>query len=114
MSTAPAAELILTNGRVTTMSTERREATALAVRGGRFVAVGDEAEVLRHKGPETVVVDARGRRVIPGRIDSHTHVIRAGLNYDLELRWDGVPSVADALRLLREQARRTPAPHWVR
>ncbi|HSN96703.1 MAG TPA: amidohydrolase, partial [Candidatus Nanopelagicales bacterium] len=114
MSTAPAAELILTNGRVTTMSTERREAAALAVRGGRFVAVGDEAEVLRHKGPETVVVDARGRRVIPGLIDSHTHVIRAGLNYDLELRWDGVPSVADALRLLREQARRTPAPHWVR
>jgi len=52
--------------------------------------------------------------VIPGLNDSHTHPIRGGLNYNLELRWDGVPSLADALGLLREQARRTPPPHWVR
>jgi len=42
------------------------------------------------------------------------HPIRGGLNYNMELRWDGVPSLADALRLLKEQARRTPAPQWVR
>ena len=42
------------------------------------------------------------------------HPIRGGLNYNLELRWDGVPSLADALRMLKEQAARTPAPQWVR
>jgi hypothetical protein len=59
-------------------------------------------------------VDARGRTVIPGLIDSHLHVIRGGLHYNLELRWDGIPSLAEALRRLRAQALRTPAPQWVR
>jgi hypothetical protein len=52
--------------------------------------------------------------VIPGLNDSHIHVIRGGLNYNMELRWDGVPSLADALRMLRAQAQRTPPPQWVR
>ena len=52
--------------------------------------------------------------MIPGLIDSHMHVIRGGLNYNLELRWDGVPSLADAMRMLKEQAARTPPPQWVR
>jgi predicted amidohydrolase YtcJ len=52
--------------------------------------------------------------VIPGLNDSHMHPIRGGLNYNMELRWDGVPSLADALRVLREQAQRTPVPQWVR
>ena len=42
------------------------------------------------------------------------HVIRGGLNFNMELRWDGVPSLADALHMLRDRARRTPAPQWVR
>ena len=63
---------------------------------------------------DTQVIDAGGRRVIPGLNDSHIHLIRGGLNYHLELRWDGVPSLADALRRLREQAARTPPPQWVR
>lgn len=107
------AELILTNGRITTLG-ERGDASALAVQGGRLTAVGDEAEVLVQRGPATVVVDARGRRVIPGLIDSHLHVLRGGLHYNLELRWDGVPSLAEALRRLAEQAARTPPPQWVR
>ena len=52
--------------------------------------------------------------MIPGLNDSHLHVIRGGLNFNMELRWDGVPSLADALRMLKEQAARTPAPQWVR
>jgi len=65
-------------------------------------------------GPQTRVIDGRRRTVIPGLNDSHMHPIRGGLNYNLELRWDGVPSLADALRMLKEQAARTPAPQWVR
>ena len=64
--------------------------------------------------PTTRVIDGRRRTVIPGLNDSHMHPIRGGLNYNLELRWDGVPSLADALRMLKEQAARTPAPQWVR
>jgi len=60
------------------------------------------------RGEDTTVIDLNGRRMIPGLNDSHLHVIRGGLNYNMELRWDGVPSLADGLRMLREQARRTP------
>ena len=103
------------NGRIATQDERRPFASALAIRDGRFVAVGRRADgrcALR--GPATRVIDAGGRTVIPGLNDSHMHVIRGGLNYNLELRWDGVPSLADALRCCSEQAARTPPPQWVR
>jgi predicted amidohydrolase YtcJ len=78
------------------------------------LAVGSEAEVLAYRTAATRVVDAGGRTLVPGLNDSHTHLIRGGLSWNLELRWDGVPSLADALELLRRQAERTPAPQWVR
>jgi predicted amidohydrolase YtcJ len=109
-----AAELILRNGKLTTLDPERPEAQAAAVVGGRFTAVGDDAEVLKHRGPQTQVIDLGGRRTVPGLNDSHLHLIRGGLNYNMELRWDGVPSLADALRMLKDQARRTAPPQWVR
>jgi predicted amidohydrolase YtcJ len=87
---------------------------AVAIEGGNIVATGANDEILCQRGPATLVVDARGRTVIPGLYDSHLHLIRGGLNYNMELRWDGVPSLADALRMLKEQARRTPPPQWVR
>ncbi|MGH7150450.1 MAG: amidohydrolase, partial [Planctomycetota bacterium] len=108
------ADLILTNGRIATLDARRSFASALAVREGRFLAVGGEELVLSHRGPGTRLLDARGRTVVPGLNDSHLHVVRGGLHYNLELRWDGVPSLAEALRRLREQAARTPAPQWVR
>src|SRR5205807_9326005 len=76
--------------------------------------VGSDRDILSLRGPATQVIDLDGRRVIPGLNDSHLHVIRGGLNFNMELRWDGVPSLADALRMLREQTRRTPPPQWVR
>ena len=108
------ADLILHNGRVATQDERRSFAQAAAVKDGKFVAVGGDHEVMRLRGDQTQVIDVGGRTVIPGLNDSHTHVIRGGLSYNMELRWDGVPSLADALRLLREQARRTPPPQWVR
>jgi predicted amidohydrolase YtcJ len=108
------ADVILNNGRFATMSRQRPFAEAVAIRGGRFSSVGSVADVMREKGPATQVIDVGGGTVIPGLNDSHTHPIRGGLNYNLELRWDGVPSLSDALALLKEQARRTPPPHWVR
>jgi predicted amidohydrolase YtcJ len=108
------ADLILHNGKVATLDTRKPTAEAVAVRESKFVAVGSDNEVLKLRGEHTRVIDARGRAVIPGLYDSHLHLIRGGLNYNMELRWDGVPSLADALRMLKEQARRTPPPQWVR
>jgi predicted amidohydrolase YtcJ len=108
------AEIIVRNGRVATQDDRRPFAQAVATRDGRFIAVGTEQEVLECRGDQTQVIDVGGRTVIPGLNDSHLHLIRGGLNYNMELRWDGVPSLADALRMLKEQARRTPPPQWVR
>jgi predicted amidohydrolase YtcJ len=87
---------------------------AIALSDGKVTAIGGNEEILRLQGPATNVIDCRGRTVIPGLNDSHMHPIRGGLNYNMELRWDGAPSLADALRMLKEQAARTPAPQWVR
>jgi predicted amidohydrolase YtcJ len=87
---------------------------AIAITAGKISARGTNEEILRLRGPETKVIDGNRRTVIPGLNDSHMHPIRGGLNYNMELRWDGVPSLADALRMLKEQAVRTPAPQWVR
>jgi len=106
--------LILKNGKFTTFDKAKSDANAVAIANGRFAAVGDEKEVMKLAGPKAQVIDLGGRRVIPGLFDSHTHPIRGGLNYNMELRWDGVPSLADAMKMLREQAKRTPSPQWVR
>ncbi|MDG3004927.1 amidohydrolase [Paludisphaera mucosa] len=111
---AEAIDLILHNGRIATLDAREPFAQAVAIGGGRFVAVGDDAEILKLRTPAAKVVDLQGRTAIPGLNDSHLHLIRGGLNFNLELRWDGVPSLADALRMLKEQARRTPPPQWVR
>jgi predicted amidohydrolase YtcJ len=108
------ADLILHHGRIHTVDGQQPVVQAVAIAAGRFVAVGSGEEVMRHLGPSTRVIDLHGKTAIPGLNDSHIHVIRGGLNYNLELRWEGVPSLVDALAMLKHQAERTPAPQWVR
>jgi predicted amidohydrolase YtcJ len=108
------ADMILHSGRITTLDRGRPEASAVAIRNGAFLAVGTDAEVMAHAGPDTRIVDLKGRRVLPGLIDNHLHIIRGGLNFNLELRWDGVRSLADAMDMLRRQVAVTPPPQWVR
>ncbi|WP_255258111.1 amidohydrolase family protein [Bacillus sp. AFS018417] len=108
------AEILIHNANVVTMDIANPMATAVAIRGDRFLAVGNDSNVMQYKGSSTKVIDANKRLLIPGLNDSHIHLIRGGLNLNLELRWDGVPSVADALRKLKKQVDRTLAPHWVR
>ena len=107
-------DLLLVNGRFTTLDRENPAPEAVAIKDGRFAAVGAERDLRALAGPATRVIDLKGRRVIPGLIDSHMHIIRGGLNFNMELRWDGMRSLSDAMRMLREQAARTPAPQWVR
>ena len=107
-------DLILVNAKVTTLDRANPEAEAVAIRDGRFLAVGSEKDVRAAAAPNAIVIDAARRRLIPGLIDSHMHIIRGGLNYNMELRWDGVPSLSQAMAMLKTQVDNTPAPQWVR
>jgi predicted amidohydrolase YtcJ len=108
------ADTILFNGRITTNDRARPEAQAVAISAERILAVGNNEDVMPLAGAATRQIDLGGRRVVPGLIDSHMHIIRGGLNYNMELRWDGVGSLADAMAMLKAQVARTPAPQWVR
>ncbi|MEL6235646.1 MAG: amidohydrolase [Pseudomonadota bacterium] len=107
-------DLILHNGRIATMDPDRPQASAVAITADRFTALGSDAEIMASAGPETRVIDLGGQTVIPGLIDSHTHIIRQGNNFAMELRWDHVPSLADGLAMVKAQAQRTPAGQWIR
>ena len=107
-------DLILRNGQFTTLDRSNPQADAVAIKDGRFMAVGLEREVMPLAGSGSKVIDLKSRRAVPGLIDSHTHIIRGGLNYNMELRWDGVRSLADAMTMLKRQVAATPPPQWVR
>jgi hypothetical protein len=111
---APTADLVVEGGRIATLDPARPFVEALAVQGDRILAAGSRRDVREHAGEETRIIDLRGRTAIPGLNDSHIHPIRGGLHYNLELRWDGIGSLAEALERLRIQARNTPPPQWVR
>ena len=114
LTPAFAADLIVTNGKVATMVREGSFAQAVAMKDGKIEAVGSNAQILKLKQANTQVIDAGGRTVIPGLNDSHLHVIREGLNYNAELRWDGVTSLKKAMEMLKEQAARTPDGAWIK
>ena len=114
MSPATEPDLILHRGLITTLDPSNPTANAAAIKDGRFVAVGSDPDIRAMAGPRTRLVDLKGRRVLPGLIDNHLHIIRGGLNFNLELRWDGVKSLADAMSMLKRQVAITPPPQWVR
>ncbi len=107
-------DTIFYNGEFTTLDRSKPVAQAVAVADGKFAAVGSNSEILAMAGENTRRIDLQGRSVLPGLFDNHTHIIRGGLNYNMELRWDGVRSLADAMAMLKAQVDITPAPQWVR
>jgi predicted amidohydrolase YtcJ len=100
------ADVILRRGRFTTLDRSNPTATAVAITDGRFTAVGRDEDVMRLAGASTRTIDLKGRRALPGLIDNHLHIIRGGLNFNIELRWDGVRSLSPNLRRLRAAERR--------
>ena len=107
-------DTIIVNAKVTTLDRENPQAEAVVIRDGKFLTVGSEQEAREAAAPGAAVIDAKGRRLIPGLIDSHMHIIRGGLNFNMELRWDGVTSLSEAMAMLKKQVDNTPAPQWVR
>lgn len=93
---------------------EGGEPTALAVTGGRVVALGSDAEIRELTWPGTTVIGLQGRRVIPGLIDGHMHAARAGLTWASELHWDGVPDLDRALDSISAAADQAAPGEWIR
>jgi len=108
------ADFILRSGRFTTLDRSNPTATAVAITDGRFTAVGRDEDVMPLAGASTRIIDLKGRRALPGLIDNHLHIICGGLNFNMELRWDGVCSLADAMAMLKQQVAITPPPQWLR
>lgn len=115
MAQQPPADLVLTGGRIWTgpgSPTGGPEApTAVAIRGGRIVAVGSDAEIERYRGPRTQTIRLAGRRVVPGFMDNHTHFIAGGLTLGgVDLRDAATPR--EFARRIAQHARRHPD-RWV-
>ncbi|MES2484466.1 MAG: amidohydrolase family protein, partial [Bacteroidota bacterium] len=113
-SKAAAPTLIVHHAVIHTLDEKDNIVQAIAVADGRIIRMGTNAEILKLKNRNTIVIDAGGRVIIPGIFDSHMHIIRGGRFFNAELRWDGVRSLKRALAMLKEQAQRTPPGQWVR
>lgn len=110
-SAAPA-DLILVHGRIYTLDSEHPAAEAIAVSGGKILAVGSEPEVARYRGPSTQVIDAKGRLVLPGFTDCHVHFLDASLALG-QLSLEDATTVAEVQRRVKAYAAAHPSPAWV-
>lgn len=108
-------DIVFLSGAFTTLDNTKPEVEAVAVRDGRFVAVGSNAEVRAHAGDATRVVDLGGRRVVPGLIDAHCHPVETLWMKDdwVDARYPGTDSVATTLDKLHERAAATPGGEWI-
>lgn len=113
-ASAQTADAVLVNGNVVTLDGKSSVVQGIAIRDGKVLATGSNEEVRKLAGPNTRVVDAGGRTVVPGLVDSHIHAIRAGLTYSVEASWIGVPSLAKGLELIREAARGSKPDQWIK
>lgn len=109
-------DTVVVNGRITTLSRTDgpAEVEALAIHQDRVSAVGSTADIAGLAGPHTRRIDAAGLRVVPGLIDSHVHVVRAGLTWDTETRWEQETTLAGALDELADLTAASPAGRWIR
>ncbi|MEE9231361.1 MAG: amidohydrolase [Acidobacteriota bacterium] len=109
---APPADRILINGHIWTGWEEHPEVQAIALRGGRIVAVGDDADIRALAGPSTRIDDLGGKHVVPGFIDSHTHFIEGGRYLQgIDLR--DARSEREMTSRLGRHASRLPPGRWI-
>ena len=107
------ADLVLRNGKIITVDRDFSIKQAVAIRDGRFVAVGSDRDVRVLTARRTRVIDLGGRTVIPGLIDSHIHATEAGLNWDAELHWERIRSLAGGMKQIAEAAKAKPPGSWI-
>jgi predicted amidohydrolase YtcJ len=110
--TRPAADLLVTNGRIWTVDPDRPEAEALAVIGTRIVAVGSRAEIEAWRGPKTEVIDAEGRRIVPGFDDAHVHFFEGSAKLS-QVQLKDARSPQELARRIAAHAKTLPEGEWV-
>src|SRR4051812_44582325 len=106
------ADLIVHHAKVVTVDAKFSIAEAVAVQDGKIVAVGTDADVLKHRGTKTRVIDAGGKLVLPGLMDSHSHPVGAALSEWKEPLPDP-KSLADVFAIIRKKAETTPEGEWI-
>jgi predicted amidohydrolase YtcJ len=107
------ADMVLRNGKVITVDGEFSIKEAVAIKNGRFIAVGSDRDVRPLMGSGTRVIDLGGRTVVPGLIDSHIHATLAGLSWDAELHWERTRTLADGVGQIAARVKSTPAGSWI-
>ena len=112
LSLLAAADLIVSNARIWTVNAQQPEAEALAIIGERIVAVGSDKQIATWRGPSTKVIDARGKRVLPGFNDAHLHFVQAGLQLD-QVQLTDARSPEELAARIAAQARKQREGEWV-
>ena len=108
----PTATLIITNAAVYTVDKQHPTAEAVAIIGDRIVAVGSSAEIDVWHGPETKVIDARRKLVLPGFNDAHVHFIQGGAQLD-QVQLTDAASPEEFAKRIAAQAKKTPKGEWI-
>jgi predicted amidohydrolase YtcJ len=107
------AETILNNGKIISANDKESIYQSMAIREGKIIALGSLTELKAWQGPNTQVIDLKGKTVIPGLIDSHIHAIRAALSYSTEVHWFGLPTIEAALNRLKQAASSAKPGEWL-
>ena len=108
----PTAELIIHNAKIWTVDPAHSEAEAVAVIGDRIAAVGTNQEIEAWRGPNTRIVDAGGKRLLPGFNDSHVHFTDGGAQLD-NVQLNDATSAQEFARRIGEQTAKTPKGQWI-
>jgi predicted amidohydrolase YtcJ len=106
-------DLIVHNAKIITVDARFSIARAMAVRSGRISAIGSDAAVLRLKGPSTSVIDARGRTILPGLMDSHVHAASASM-YEFDHEISDMETIGDVLAYFKSRSAVVPKGQWIR
>lgn len=109
------ADLICINGNIRTLCDGEERKQALVVQEGNIVYVGNEREALAWKGDQTQVIDLRGKTMLPGFIESHSHPTVYGMNLlEVDCRPIETPSIESMLDKLSDEVKRVPQEQWIR
>ncbi len=108
----PTADLIITNAKIWTVDPNRPTAEAVAVVGDRIIAVGSKADIDTLRGPDTNLIDAGGKLLLPGFNDAHVHFVSGGLQLDA-VQLNDTTSAGEFVRRVAEQVKKTAKGDWV-
>ena len=105
------ADVVISNAQI--LQKNESFAQAIAIKDQKIVAIGHHALIQKYVGPNTQQVNAQGKLIIPGLIDSHMHAIRAGLSYQSEASWRGARTIPEAIDIIRQASIQKPRGSWI-